>query len=638
MNARRFVLLPALAAVASMATVAPNAGFAAAGVSHANMCAPPAGAQELVDPPNVEVWNLPLNAQGDHELILAVHHAGHGAGERFCYRYLWSGVVQTVAPTIRVHQGEHFAIRIVNDIVGPSKGEGVASTAIPPCMPMAMPAPVTHHYVGYLNHTIDDRYMKVPPVDTNLHLHGFEGPESEENIFLSTLSTPMHACEYHVTIPATQPAGTYMYHPHAHGASDAQVALGLAGVWIVEPRAAPLPDADEHVIMLRYRIPVVLDNSFAPDGTPFVAAAISHEASRAGATPVPYDPFNPPPWPDSYPMNAGGIASDPNGCDGLGSDVLMSVNGADAPAKLTVPAGVPQLLRIVNGTSDTASALQLHDESGKVQPMRLVGLDGIPVSGDSARPLATYVSTGEVMITSMSRVDVLMTLEPGQKLTLSTEHYCMGVDGFFEGHHNLVKISAGAVPATQTSTLDSAPAVIANTPAGKLVAFAHGHPSAVHRRALTFTEYFFPKNGKVPAHDAYYVTETTNPNFHEHPFWPTYASGATVPSNPDIVVKRGSVEEWYLINATMETHAFHIHQMAFVQERAVPGVPLMADTVFVPVGKLLPNKRDPNYALVKPRITKILLDFRNVPRGTFVFHCHMLFHEDRGMMAIVKVV
>jgi FtsP/CotA-like multicopper oxidase with cupredoxin domain len=638
MKATRFFLLPAFVVMASMAGVAPSSGLAAAGASHANFCAPPAGAQELADPPNVEVWNLPRNAQGEHELILAVHHAGHGADERYCYHYRWNGVVQTVAPTIRVRQGEHFAIRIVNDIAGPSKGERVASTAIPACMPMAMPAPVTHQYVGYLNHTIDDRYMSVPPVDTNLHLHGFEGPESEENIFLSTLSTPMHACEYHVTIPATQPAGTYMYHPHAHGASDAEVALGLAGVWIVEPSIAQLPVADEHVIVLRYRIPVLLDNSFAPDGTPFLVAAIAHEAARRGATPVPYDPFNPPPWPDSYPMNAGGIAGDATGCNGLGSDVLMSVNGSDAPAKLTVPAGVPQLLRIVNGTSDTASELQLRDESGTVQPIRLVGLDGIPVSGDSARPLASYVSTDQVMITSMSRADMLLTLAPGQKVTLSTEHYCMGTDAFFEGHHNLVKIAAATDAGTQTSTLDSAPAVVANTPAGRLVAFARAHPAIIHRRALTFTEYAFPKNGKVPAHQAFYVTETTNPNFREHPYWPTYGPGATVPSNPDIVVKRGSVEEWYLVNATMEAHAFHIHQMAFVQERAVPGVPLMADTVFVPVGKLLPNKRDPNYALVKPRITRILLDFRNVPRGTFVFHCHMLFHEDRGMMAIVRVV
>ena len=59
--------------------------------------------------------------------------------------------------------------------------------------------------------------MHGSPVDTNVHLHGFEGPPVDENIFLSTLSTPMHACEFHVTIPATQPPGTYLYHPHAHG-------------------------------------------------------------------------------------------------------------------------------------------------------------------------------------------------------------------------------------------------------------------------------------------------------------------------------------------------------------------------------------------------------------------------------------
>ena len=62
-----------------------------------------------------------------------------------------------------------------------------------------------------------------------------------------------------------------------------------------------------------------------------------------------------------------------------------------------------------------------------------------------------------------------------------------------------------------------------------------------------------------------------------------------LPSNADIVVKRGTVEEWYLINATMESHAFHIHQMSFVQEKSWAGMPLTADTVFVPVGRPVPE-------------------------------------------------
>jgi suppressor of ftsI len=639
MKGRHFLLSGLLVLFAWMGSALQSPGLAAAKPAAPTLCGPYGGPRDLVEPPNVEIWKLPLNAGGEHELILSVHTDGRDASQRYCYRYVWNGAVLTMAPTLRVRRGEHFAIRVVNDISGPSKGEHVVSTAIPACMPMAMPPPTTNHYVGYLNHTIDDRYMHVPPIDTNIHLHGYQGPANEENVFLSTLSTPMHACEYHITIPVTQPAGTYMYHPHSHGSSDVEVALGLDGVWIVEPDQPQLPQSAEHVIMLRYRIPFVNDNNFAPDTDPFVPAAVAHEVALKPAPPVPYDPFHPPPWPTTFPMSAGGVTLDSTGCNGVASEVLVAANGADTPVTLRVPAGDPQLLRIVNGTSDSASALQMRDASGRLVPIRLVGLDGVPVSGSAQQPLSRYVSTNQLMLTSMSRADILLTTPPGEKFTISSEHYCEGKDAFFARHHDLVTVetdpgSAGA----QHVQVNSTPAVVADTPAGRLVAYARAHGSLVHRRAFTFTEYVFPKKGKVPSHQAFYITETTNPNFREHPFWPVYGPGATAPSNADVVVKRGTVEEWYLINATMESHAFHIHQMSFVQGRAVPGTPLMADTVFVPVGRLLANQRDPNYPLVEPRITKILLDFRNVPRGTFVFHCHMLFHEDRGMMATIRVV
>ncbi len=638
MGSRLFVWpgLVALAVWIGLGALSPSAAVGARPTR--SFCGPRAVPSQLVEPPDIDVAMLPLNAKGEHELILTVHTDGRGIAQRYCYTYLWNGAAQTVAPTIRVHRGEHFAIRIVNDIAGTSKAARMASSAIPECMPMAMPAPVTNHYVGYLNHTIDDRYMAVPPGDTNLHLHGYEGPETQENIFLSTLSNPLHACEYHVTIPATQPPGTYLYHPHAHGSSDDEVAEGLDGVWIVQPDTPQLPRSAEHVIIVRYRIPFVADNPFAPDGSAFVPAGAAYEASRPASSPVPYDPFDPPPWPVTYPMTAGGVTSDPSGCNGTSSEVLLTLNGSYTPASLDVPAGEPQLLRIVNGTSDTGTRLQMRDASGRVVPTKLVGLDGVPVSGDPQHPLSKYVATNELMLTSMSRADILFTADPGAKLTLSSEHYCEGKDAFFEMHHDLLKIAAGAETETRRVTLRSSPAVIGDTPAGRLVAYVRAHSALVRRRAFSFTEYSLPKNGKIPAHQAYYITEITNPNFHEHPFSPQYASGAVVPSNADIVVKRGSVEEWYLVNTTMESHAFHIHQMAFVQSGSVPGIPLMADTVFVPVGSLLANRRDPNYPLVKPRITKIILDFRHVPRGTFVFHCHMLFHEDHGMMGIIRVV
>jgi FtsP/CotA-like multicopper oxidase with cupredoxin domain len=40
-----------------------------------------------------------------------------------------------------------------------------------------------------------------------------------------------------------------------------------------------------------------------------------------------------------------------------------------------------------------------------------------------------------------------------------------------------------------------------------------------------------------------------------------------------------------------------------------------------------------------PSQTKVLIDFRDPTiRGTFLFHCHILDHEDGGMMAKITVL
>lgn len=141
-------------------------------------CGPIAASPVLREPPDIDVWTLPRDASGERELILAVHRDGM----RFCYSYTAAGAVHTGAPTIRVRRGEHFALRIVNDISSPSAGSRVASSAITKCFPRPMPANVpVLHYSGYLNHAIDDRYMRMKPIDTNIHLHGFEGPAGEED-------------------------------------------------------------------------------------------------------------------------------------------------------------------------------------------------------------------------------------------------------------------------------------------------------------------------------------------------------------------------------------------------------------------------------------------------------------------------
>ncbi|MFP4155230.1 MAG: multicopper oxidase family protein [Halothiobacillaceae bacterium] len=91
----------------------------------------------------------------------------------------------------------------------------------------------------------------------------------------------------------------------------------------------------------------------------------------------------------------------------------------------------------------------------------------------------------------------------------------------------------------------------------------------------------------------------------------------------DQLVTLGSVEEWDIINVTGAQHPFHIHQGPF-QVIAVNGErvePIWADTWPLPADGTL----------------TIRLRFDRFD-GRYVLHCHMLPHEDLGMMQVVEVV
>ena len=622
-----------------IAFIALSFAHAAPGIAKASAAPSPCGPPltgPFTEPTRVHVWTLPADASGRNELVLGVHKDR----DRYCYRYRIDGTEHAGAPVIVVRRGERFDLRIANDITTQSSGEFVTSSALQPCMPMAMPAAKVVHYVGYLNHQIDDMWMPKLALDTNVHLHGFQGPAIQENIFLSTLSTPMHACEYQLDIPLSQPPGTYYYHPHAHGGSGEQIAGGLAGVWIVEPDTPEIVPSADHLVYLAYGWPAKVDYQYMPDYAPLYIGGMVREAALKNAKPVAYDPFNPPTWPLGFPLQAAGLAMDPHACDGINPEAVVTVDGHAAPATLVVPGGQDQLLRIVNGTSDSPKMLKLRDESGDTVPMHVAEIDANPLSGDPARPLARYLTVDKLMVSSANRSDVLVNVPPGRTYTLWSTHFCEGSMAFLQLPHPLLHVTGSASAKTDpASMVASQPVDIADTPAAKLVAYARAHPSLVRKRAITFTEYLFPAHGKkIPRHSSYFVTDTTDSNFHEHAFYPAFASGSVVPEQTDITVKRGSIEEWYIFNTTMESHTFHIHQMSFVQLDGGPnGVPVTIDDMWDPVGTLLPNPKDPRFPLVRPSLVRVLMDFRNVPRGTFVFHCHMLFHEDRGMMGIIRV-
>lgn len=103
-------------------------------------------------------------------------------------------------------------------------------------------------------------------------------------------------------------------------------------------------------------------------------------------------------------------------------------------------------------------------------------------------------------------------------------------------------------------------------------------------------------------------------------------------TEPDISVHQGEVEDWIIENRSQEVHAFHVHQIHFLllDWFGLPvNEPFLRDTVNVPY-------YDPKMGRF-PSV-RLRMDFRDPDTvGTFVYHCHLLEHEDGGMMGTIRV-
>jgi suppressor of ftsI len=96
------------------------------------------------------------------------------------------------------------------------------------------------------------------------------------------------------------------------------------------------------------------------------------------------------------------------------------------------------------------------------------------------------------------------------------------------------------------------------------------------------------------------------------------------PNRVDVTMKLGSVERWTLVNSTEEWHTFHIHTNDF-QVVSVNGTDV-------------PYVDDQDNVALAPKSHTVILIHPTDFTGKFVFHCHVTFHEDHGMMATVQVV
>jgi suppressor of ftsI len=278
------------------------------------------------------------------------------------------------------------------------------------------------------------------------------------------------------------------------------------------------------------------------------------------------------------------------GCGGEAENVeeIFTVNGVLRP-RIEIAPHERQFWRIVNASSDRYLDLQLDGETFEV-----VALDGMPLAyRDPKHPAKTI---DHQLVAPAGRLEAIVTGPPsGAHGSLRT--LCVDTGPVGDPNPEMVLadlVSAGAGQAVANSSTRQAHAFDGRPPTYKTVdveALKNTTPQFV----VNFTE---DKNG-------FYINGEK------------YSADAS----PMTTARVGTYQHWRIVNDTAELHPFHIHQVHFLAyaQNGVPlPMPVWLDTVNVPYGGSV----------------DVILDFTDpVIRGMSVFHCHLLNHEDKGMMA-----
>ena len=265
---------------------------------------------------------------------------------------------------------------------------------------------------------------------------------------------------------------------------------------------------------------------------------------------------------------------------------VFTANGQLRPW-IPINPGERQFWRIVNATPDRYADLQLTGEQ-----MEIVALDGMPLSYHARRRTAKKVD--HVLVSPGGRVEAIVVGPPSDSsATLSTRCVDTGPDG--DANSSMVIADVGQAEAN--SPTHSVPATL------ELAVYKDLSRQDIQKLESTnpdfVVEFTEDRNG-------FYING--------HKF--------SMQDAPMVRVRVGPMQHWRIVNATNELHPFHIHQVHFLAY-AENGVrldsPEWLDTVNVPYGN---------------SSVDLIMDFTDpIIRGMSLFHCHLLSHEDKGMMA-----
>ncbi len=413
-----------------------------------------------------------------------------------------------------------------------------------------------------------------PQNSTNLHFHGLNvSPQCHQDEVVKTVIRPDETFEYKVKIPGREPPGLNWYHPHVHQQSQDQVLKGLTGVIIVEGIGKFYPQ----VAKLPERVFVLRDMRLLP--------SIPQDDTQAPAKDISLN---------SVPIRYRGSGK------------------YDEPAIVQMVPSQGQFWRVANTAADTYFDLQVKYD-GTPAPLELVAMDGVPMNADPTLP--KNPPPVHIILPPGGRAEFIVK-GPSPKVK-NAEFLTLKFDTNADNdpERTLAKIQLDSRPLTDLSKKE------ANVDYSQVYGDRFsGLSQANYIRTRTL---YFSQKDITPTETEFYITEEGHQP-------KVYDMNAKM---PDITVTEGTTEDWIVENRAKEAHAFHIHQIHFLVLKSPESneVGMLRDTISVPAW----DGKSATYPQVRLR-----MDFRGKGSsiaGTFVYHCHILEHEDGGMMGSIKV-
>jgi len=489
-------------------------------------------------------------------------------------RYCYLAEDGSESPTLRVQPGDLLVVRLKNDL-RQLRGPGAG-----------------HHHTPTPTKTDDCSMGQMTEISTNLHFHGMAVPPvcHQDDVLKTVIEPSAKAFEFRIRIPADQPPGLYWYHPHIHGFSNLQALGGASGAIVVEG----IERAVNEVAGMRERVLVIRDQDLIHPNAP-VPVAQKPQVDRDGDV-----------------LNSGTGGGKP--AKDLSVNFVPVPYPDYPPGVIHMKPGERQLWRVVNACALTYLDLRVI-VNRQAEMLKIVAFDGVPVNHNGDPNIVVIRS--RLLVPPAGRVEFIVSAPPdGASARFVTRAVNTGPGGENDPYRTLANVVLSSDLADQLDALPSSPKPL---PPGSVPWL--GDVTPVRTRKLYFSEQ---------------VKDPQDPNSPTM-FYITIDGQKPVPydphsSAPNIVVQQGDVEDWIIENRSNELHAFHIHQTHFVHTESL-GIPVkdpfLRDTIDVPFY----DGKSAKY----PSVT-LRMDFRD-PNiiGTFPYHCHLLEHEDNGMMGLIRV-